>query len=604
MIRRSKILASVLAMMVMVGSSLPFAYAEEQVKENASTTISDEYLSRGVVAIRNKKNIFISWRTLISDTPETTFNVYRSVDDGEYRKINTSPLTGGSNYTDKTADVTKTNTYYITSVNDGVESEASTSYTLEANAINGPVTVVPINEGTAIRNVWVGDFNGDGDYDYLVSRYKEEHQLLEAYLNDGTYLWTINLGHNSENKYNISPGSTTIDVGHWDGATVYDMNNDGKAEVLLKIANGVTFGDGEKFTYSNDTNQWFAVIDGMSGSCMDKAEIPDDYIERGSLGAQVGVGYLDGEKPSLVAVMKNRNKDKSFNLIIAAYSYTDNEFKMDWQWNRGKSKNSDGHQFRIADVDYDGKDEILEIGFCLNGDGTLRYSLHDQGIVHGDRFYVGKFNKDDEVMMGYGIQQNNPSGLQEYYYNASTGEVIWKHMSDIIGDVGRGSVGDIDPTQPGLEVWSFSGIFNANSNKLLSNAGKTLWPAISLQWDGDLLSESYMRGVINQWNVLTNSSQRVLSCYKIHSTVDDGNFVISYGDIFGDWREEIIATNNQYNELVIYTTNIETEYRIPSLVQDRTYRNCLTVKGYKQSHMTGFYLGADRTDYSDELSSR
>lgn len=78
---------------------------------------------------------------------------------------------------------------------------------------------------------------------------------------------------------------------------------------------------------------------------------------------------------------------------------------------------------------------------------------------------------------------------------------------------------------------------------------------------------------------------------------------MGYGDIFGDWREEIIGSNSEYNQLVIYTTNIETEYRIPCLAQDRTYRNSMTLKGYKQSHMIGFYIGADRTDYSDELSS-
>ena len=336
---------------------------------------------------------------------------------------------------------------------------------------------------------------------------------------------------------------------------------------------------------------------------MDKAPIPDDYISSGSLAAQVGIGYLDGEKPSLVAVMKNRNKDKSFNMIIAAYSYTDGKFDMDWKWNRKDPSLSDGHQFRIADVDYDGKDEILEIGFCLNGDGTLRYSLSDQGIVHGDRFYIGKFNQDDEVMMGYGVQQNNKDKIYEYYYNASTGEVIWTHIGDNVEDIGRGAVGDIDPTQDGLESWSFSGIYNSKSNTLLSNAGKTIWPAISFQWDGDLLSESYNHGKIEQWNYEGKGIDRLLTCYKVYSIKDDGNFVMGYGDIFGDWREEIIGSNSEYNQLVIYTTNIETEYRIPCLAQDRTYRNSMTLKGYKQSHMTGFYIGADRTDYSDELSS-
>ena len=189
-----KFINFVLSLMIMALYILPVTAVD------AANLSIDEYLSRGVVAVRNKNNVFVSWRTFVSDTSDTTFNVYKSVDNSQYEKINDNPITGGSNYTDKNADITKTNTYYITSVHNGVESEKSETYTLEANAINGPVTIVPINNGTAIKNVWVGDFNGDGNYDYLVSRNSEAHQLLEAYLNDGTYLWTINLGKNSENK--------------------------------------------------------------------------------------------------------------------------------------------------------------------------------------------------------------------------------------------------------------------------------------------------------------------------------------------------------------------------------------------------------------------
>jgi hypothetical protein len=336
----------------------------------------------------------------------------------------------------------------------------------------------------------------------------------------------------------------------------------------------------------------------MTGVCEDKAEIPDDYISIGSVAAQFGIGYLDGKKPSLVSVMKNRNTDKSFNLMICSYSYQNGKFKMDWKFNRGDQAFDDGHQMRIADVDYDGKDEILEIGFCLNGDGTLRYSLSEQGIVHGDRFYVGKFNKDDEVMMGYGIQQNNPNLISEYYYNASTGEVIWKHLNEKVGDTGRGAVGDIDPTKPGFEVWSFSGIYNGATNELLTAVGKTMWPAISFQWDGDLLIESYNNGKIEQWHSETNTLERLVTCSDVYSNVNDYNNVFGYGDFFGDWREEVITTNDKYNELVIYTTNIPTDYRLTCLAQDRSYRNCMTIKGYKQSHELSYYLGSDMDNES------
>ncbi|KAI7260621.1 hypothetical protein KC345_g10017 [Hortaea werneckii] len=178
----------------------------------------------------------------------------------------------------------------------------------------------------------------------------------------------------------------------WDGVTVYDLDGNGKAEVVIRIANGVTFGDGAVWSTSNsDDKQWLAVLDGMTGKLKKYQALPDDYISAGPLAMQLGIGYLNGTTPSIVAFMKNRNTDKSFNLVLAAYHYTGSNLVMDWKWKREDygQRADDGHQMRIVDLDSDGKDEIADIGFVLNGDGTLRYSLFDQGVQHGDRFYIG-----------------------------------------------------------------------------------------------------------------------------------------------------------------------------------------------------------------------
>ncbi|EAX99183.1 hypothetical protein TVAG_092390 [Trichomonas vaginalis G3] len=58
-------------------------------------------------------------------------------------------------------------------------------------------------------------------------------------------------------------------------------------------------------------------------------------------------------------------------------------------------------------------------------------------------------------MSGYGIQQRNPQQIDEYYYNASTGDIKWIHYGPPDHDVGRGNAGDFDPTHPGYEVYSF-----------------------------------------------------------------------------------------------------------------------------------------------------
>nr|BFF25651.1 hypothetical protein GCM10025732_36160 [Glycomyces mayteni] len=255
-------------------------------------------------------------------------------------------------------------------------------------------------------------------------------------------------------------------MGHWDGVTVYDFNSDGYAEVALKIADGVVFGDGQTWTHADDNRQWIAILDGRTGALRNYAGIPQDHLADGPMAAQFGVGYLDGQRPSLVVSMKNRIGSGAFNMMIAAYSWSGQNLTQQWKWNRGSTDAADGHNIRIVDVDGNGTDEIAHIGFVLNGDGTLRYSLASQGVQHGDRFHIADMDPANPGLEGYGVQQDNASGLREYYYDAATGQMIWQHVLSGTADVGRGMAGDVDPRHPGMEVWSFDGLYNAASNTL------------------------------------------------------------------------------------------------------------------------------------------
>ncbi len=550
-----------------------------------------EYLDRGVVAVRqNNTNALVSWRSLATDNAKLAFNVYRETD-GKATKLNKDPLTAGTNYVDGTADFTKANTYYVKKVLNGQEVETKGSYTMPANKGVGPYVTVPIKAGSTVHFVWVGDLDGDGAYDYLLDRPTDNYQKLEAYSSKGKFLWQVDLGANSENKNNISPGASTIDVGMWDGATVYDMDEDGYADVLLRVADGVTFGDGKKFTLSGTNAQAIAVLDGRTGALKDYTLLPTDYINVGPLACMMEIAYLDGVHPSVVTWVKNRNPDKSFNSMTMAFGYEGKAFKMRWKYDNKKG-NAEAHQIRVADVDYDGKDEVLHMGYALNGDGTLRYTVPD--VVHGDRWYVGAFNKDDKVMMGYGIQQDHPGNLLEYYYNASTGKMVWEHWGDesCAGqcDVARGNIGDIDPDYDGYEVWSFQGTYNAATNKQV--APNYLYPVIRMWWDSDVASESYNDGKIEKWNYKDKSVGRVVTTWKVYgSSGSERGASMFHGDVFGDWREEAILVNYETNELVIFTTDVATEIRLYSLMQNPCYRNGTTTKGYVQASMLDYYLG-------------
>ncbi|KAL3488042.1 hypothetical protein BJX62DRAFT_227583 [Aspergillus germanicus] len=517
-----------------------------------------ENLGRGVVAIRSAEDqAFISWRVLGLDPDEIGFNLYRSTGDGDAELLNEDALTKGSNYVDSTADLTKDNTYHVTTIIDGKESKSSESWTLEANAEVGPLFRVPIKAGNPIRYIWVGDLDGDGEYDFIVDQ----------------------------------SGSSAINLGSGDGVTVYDFDGDGRAEVAIRISNGVTFGDGETFEYKDDDHQFIAFLDGMTGALRAVSPYPDDYISDGPMGGRFGVGYLDGKIPHLVSVMKNRQDAGPFNLIAAAWTFDGESADLAWMWKRDDQDAPDGHNTRLIDVDGDGVDEVGELGFMLNGDGTLRYSLGPAGIVHGDRWHIAKIDPDRAGLQGYGVQQNNPSLLYEYYYDATDEKIIWEHYGDEEGDNGRGMIGDVDPNYPGMETWSFLGLYNGPSNELIGDADVFPYPQLGVWWDGDELLESINDGNIGKWDPEAGKIQRLVTTYHFGATTADDDPMFQ-GDILGDWREEVVYTNSEYSELIIFTTDQPTDVRLYTLMHNPAYRNAVTLKGYVQSHHVDYFMGA------------
>ncbi|KAL3463262.1 hypothetical protein BJX64DRAFT_287518 [Aspergillus heterothallicus] len=559
-----------------------------------------ENLGRGVVAVRaSDTEILVTWRLLGLDSPDIEFNVYRSTgEDSEAELLNDEPLTSstGTNFLDSTADPSEENTYFVRPILDNEEQEASGPFTLPADNAVEPAIRIPIRDSGPFKYVWVGDLDGDGEFDFVIDRTNTQ-QSLEAYASNGTFLWELQYGPNSENQNNIEPGSTAISVGNWDGVTVFDFDSDGYAEVAVRVANGVVFGDGEKFENDNDDEQWVAILDGRTGKLKGTSPIPTDFIEHGPLAARFGVGYLDGERPHLVAFMKNRRDDKAFNRVIGAWTYDGSAMTEEWISLGDALVGSDGHNTRILDVNGDGFDDVIEIGFVLDGsDGSILYSMPDL-VVHGDRYYIGKMDPEREGLQGYGIQQDNEDLLMEYYYDARDGTLLWEHYGTEVGDVGRGLAGDIDPTHPGYEVWSFQGIYNAASNETTTDDPDLApWPQMSLFWDGDELIELYNDGKFEQWdweNPTTSTSLPRFFRISTYGAKNPSNYNPGFlGDILGDWREEVIVTNDDYTELVVFTTDIPSDIRLYTLSHNPAYRNSMTLKGYMQSHSLDYYLGS------------
>lgn len=562
-----------------------------------------ERLGRGVVAQRRKSDVFISWRILGTEDQNIAFNVYRAVSGGAKVKLNPTPLNGATCFVDAGANTAMDNAYSVATVINGVEQpDDNVPFVLKAGtAVEAPIEI-PLypRENYYVHLVWVGDLTGDGEYDFVVDRLPQDNpdpdatQKVEAYTRHGEHLWTIDMGPQSKRPENVpwNDGASMISNGHNDNLTVFDFTLNGRSEVAIQTAKGVVFGDGTVLEEGDYVRQFISLVDGKTGAEITRTPVPQDFAMYGPSGGHFGVAYLDGIRPSIIYKCKNRNLvTGAFYSMINAWTFETGELKHNWKFIPPRNA-SEYHQIRIADLDGDGRDEIIDGGYAVSPDGELFWILED--TVHGDRFFIGKLDKDRPGLQGFAVQQNHADFLKYFYYDAGTGEILRKHYGTGLVDVGRGMVADIDPNYPGYEYWAFDEVFNSATGEIVAESGP--WPNFRIWWDGDPGGELLSRTTIDGWNYEKGSTSRQLTAYTHGATHCWRDAPVFYGDIMGDWREEVIYEHTNRDRLLIFTTPYSTDMRLYTLPHNPCYRACMTVKGYMQSHLVDYYLGYGMDD--------
>jgi rhamnogalacturonan endolyase len=61
-----------------------------------------EFLNRGLVAVKVRNGVFLSWRMLGTDNKNIAFNIYRN----KSTLVNSAPITESSNYLDSIGNIT------------------------------------------------------------------------------------------------------------------------------------------------------------------------------------------------------------------------------------------------------------------------------------------------------------------------------------------------------------------------------------------------------------------------------------------------------------------------------------------------------------------
>lgn len=598
--------------------------------------LKQESLDRGLVAVRSdEESVMLSWRYLMQDPMDQTFTIYK---DG--KKIGERSAKQSTTFIDKKAG-SKGAVYEVRPS----KGKLAGKWTLRENAPVGyldipldkpaddtsyalasdnPSRIRPV--GYTASDASVADLDGDGQME-IVLKWEPNNSkdnshsgftspvLFDAYKLDGTKMWRINLGRN------IRAGA------HYTQFMVFDLDGDGKAEVVMKTADGTTDSKGkvignaeadwrkqpvtnsrdEKVGYICDGPEYLTVFNGQTGQEIHTLDYQpgrgrlddwgDNYANRSDRYLAC-MAYLDGVHPSVVMCRGYYTRT-----TLWALDFDGKQLKTRWLFDSdkvGRAYHGQGnHNLRVGDVDGDGKDEIIYGSCAFDHDGTGLYSTR---MGHGDAMHLTGFFPNDDRLYVWDCHENKRDGAE--LHDAATGKIVWQVKSGT--DVGRCMAADIDPTNPGLEMWSSAsgmtgvdgkpitgGQAGVEGNQPLHIGG--LSTNMAVWWDGDLLRELLDHETVSKYDWTDHQCKPLLRMEGCQFNNGTKSNPCLQGDIIGDWREEVLVRTRDNQHLRLYVTPIDTDYRFHTFLQDPVYRISIATQNvaYNQPTQPGFYFGAE-----------
>lgn len=660
---KTKLLSFALAASIVIGSASA-AFAANETVSNEQTAVSEprqmENLNRGGFAATNPARygggIYLSWRLLGTEPIDTEFNIYKN---GE---LLTQTANTSYNDTSGTAD----DKYTVSPIINGAEGAKSEAFPMLNGTLDGswkespyayfdvPIQIPPPGSDYtySANDASVGDVDGDGEYEIILkwdpSNSKDSasgdptgNVYIDCYEFDGTFLWRIDLGKN------IRAGA------HYTQFQVFDYDGNGKAEVAVKTAPGSIDGKGNYVsdvgsteTIRNTDNiksylggnghvtggpEYLTIFNGETGAAMQTIDYDPPVGKSGDWGDSnynrsdrflAGTAYLDGVHPSMIFCRGYYAKS-----VAVAYDWDGTNITKRWKLDSSTSGNSDfaaqgNHQLSVADLDKDGKDEIIYGGAAIDDDGSLMWSAKYNGakLGHGDALHVSDYNNDGEQEV-FKVNEDQPGKGGVWgrtLINGQTGKPIFHDTAN--GDDGRGVIGNFSPKygvlawDSGLNTRTLDGtVVNYGS---INQAGKQVSvqdgssPNFTIFWDGDFYEEHFDGDRISKWHDYDTPDNlgslggfgRLWTLYSNNPIATNNSTKKNpclQADLFGDWREEIILRHSDDSALRVFTSLIPTEHKLTTFMHDSQYRCAVAWQntGYNQPPHQSYYIGEDKAEY-------
>lgn len=569
-----------------------------------------ETLDRGLAAYNTGSGMMVSWRFLANDNDRTEFQLFR--DD---TLIYTSEAGSATSYLDKQGSASSK--YRVDTIVSGKKVASDTCsmisnqsyFDIPMDIPRGGTTPSGENYSYSASDCSVGDADGDGVYEIFVkwdpSNAHDNSQsgytgnvYIDCYKLDGQKLWRIDLGRN------IRAGA------HYTQFLVADFDCDGKCEMTCKTADGSVDGQGKVIgdaskDYRNSGGyvlsgpEYYSLFDCETGAVLDTVsyEFPRGTVSKSTWGDDYGnrcdrflgtVAYLDGVHPSAVSIRGYYTR-----MTAVAYDVVNKKLSKRWTYDSGWSEQAGSgygngnHNCMPADVDGDGKDEILCGAFTFNDDGKALWCTNKH---HGDAMHVSDFDPNHPGQELWVCHEGAPYGVS--LIDAATGKILVHEDRD--KDTGRACAGNVWAGNPGGEFWG------ARSTAVFNSAGQKInmsCPAMNflIWWDGDLERDLLDGNTITKINQSggIDTLLTATGCDSCNGTKATPNLS---ADIFGDWREELILHTSDSKYLRVFCTPHETKYRITTLMHDTQYRMQVATEQncYNQPPHPSFYLGSDQ----------